>query len=275
MRVIEIGTNNIYNEINDILTEKELSMLNLDNSENVKYEMNKLIENSEYINYKYYKSIEEGYKTLCEESETTTPHLTTKLLQCDDEYTYECIYIENEEENLNELTTLSNIDMEAINGRAIIIKTDNDRKIVDISKKDLTDLIYNNFYHKGLMINTNNDIKELIFTTSEPVNTIGTTFKTVKFKELLGIYMVIHVEEGDEKNELVSKIMDEEINGRCFLCCLMPQYYRKYVNINKNMLELFVKICENATNMGKVKNKMGDNNIVKNPFQLYNEILKN
>ena len=278
MNYILIKNNKIYEDIYDLLDEKELTMNNLEHHDMVKFHINKYIEKINYIKMgKYCDTAEDRLNNIMEDlSYDGCDHMEgdTLLLYSDDKIMYEVIFLENNknkiDENLNDFGSITNIELYPIYGDCVIIKTRiNGKTFVNetIERKDLFDIIYNNFYHTGIMINSNTDIKKLTFSGDLPSTIIGNTFKNHYKNEIFGLQFIIYQEENKDtfKNELVSKLCDKEIFGRTFICLLSPIFNKKFFNNNLSILNLITSLLEDNDKREKIEKELNDDKIT-NPF---------
>ena len=278
MNYILIHVNKIYEDLYDLLDEKELTMNNLDHHDMIKFHIEKYIEKINYIKMgEYCDTPEERLNKIMEDlSDNTGEHMegNTLLVYSDDKIMYEIVFLENSKNqtdiNLNDFGSITNIELYPIYGDCVIIKTRMQGKTLindTIDRKDLFNIIYNNFYHTGVMINSNNDIKELIFSGDVPSTIIGNTFKTHYKNEIFGLQFIIYQESDNDsfKNELVSKLCNKDIYGRTFLCLLSPIFNKKFFNNKISILKLVTSLLEDIDKRKNIEKELGDDKIT-NPF---------
>jgi len=277
MNYILIRANKIYEEIYDLLEDKELTMNNPEHGEMVKFHIEKHIEKINYVKIgEKYNSPEERIDKIMDDFSENGPEKmngNTLLLYSDDKIIYEVLFLENSknqnDENLNDFGSITNIELYPIYGDCAIVKTSINKDILVneiIYKNDLIDIFYNNFYHTGVMVNNNSDMKELIFSGDKPLTIIGNTFKNHFIHEIFGLQFVIYEERGDTfKNELVSKLCGKTISGRTFVCLLSPIFFKKFFNNKISILLLITSLLSNIDKTTQIEKDLEDDKI-KNPF---------
>jgi hypothetical protein len=276
MNYILIDTNIVYEELYDLLEEKELTMNNPDHIEMVKFHMEKYFDKIDYI------KISEKFETpedrindiMGEFSNSTEEHMqgNTLLLYSDNEIMYEVVFLENRkdqsDENLNVFCSIANIELHPIYGKCAIIKTGiNGSVLINeiINRKDLFKIMYNNFFHTGVMINNNEDIQELTFSGDMPSTIIGNTFNNNYKNEIYGLQFVIYEEMNGFKfkNDIASKLCNKDIYCRTFICLLTPVFFKKFFNNKISIMEMIVSLSEDSSK--NITRELDDDKI-KNPF---------
>ena len=260
-----------------MLEDKELTMNHPEHREMVKFHIQKHIEKINYIQIgEKYNSPEERIDKIMEDFSENCPEKmngNTLLLYSDDKIMYEVLFLENSinqiDENLNDFGSITNIELYPIYGDCAIIKTSIDKDILIneiIYKNDIFDIFYNNFYHTGVMINSNIDMKELIFSGDKPATIIGNTFNNHFIQEVFGLQFVIYEEKCDEfKNELVSKLCGKNIFGRTFVCLLSPVFFKKFFNNKISILNIITSLLSDNEKSKQIDKDLADDKI-SNPF---------
>jgi hypothetical protein len=278
MNYILVKTNKIYEELYDLMEEKELSMNNPDHFEMVKFHMENYIGKIKYIKTsENFEMPEDRINNIMEcFSSEDVEHMqgNTLLLYSDEEYMYEVLFLENRkdqsDDNINDFASITNIELHPIYGDCAIIKTGmNGKTLVNetIVRKDLFKIIYNNFFHTGIMVNNNEDIKELTFSGDMPSTIIGNIFGDYEMHEIFGLQFVIYKEANSHKlkNELVSKLCKKDIFGRVFVCLLTPIFFKKMCNNKVSIMNTIVSLLENNEKTIIIQKELDDDRI-KNPF---------
>ena len=279
MNYILVKTNKIYEELYDLLEDKELSMNNPDNNEMVKFHMEKYIEKIDYIKIsEKFETPEDRIDNIMNAfSDGPEEHMdgNTLLLYSDDEIMYEVLFLENrknqDDENINDFGSITNIELHPIFGDCAIIKTGiNGKDLLNmtIDRKDLFKIIYNNFFHTGVMVNSDNkDLKEITFSGDMPSTVIGNTFQNFYKNEIFGLQFVIYEEKNNDKikNELVSKLCNKDIFGRVFVCLLSPVFFKKFFNNKTSIINNITSLMEDKETVKKIQKDLDDDKIT-NPF---------
>ena len=278
MNYILVKTNKIYEELYDLMDEKELSMNNPDHFEMVKFHMEKYINKINYIKTsEKFETPEDRINNIMEYFSTEdVEHMqgNTLLLYSDDEYMYEVLFLENRkdqsDENINDFASITNIELHPIYGDCAIIKTGINGKILvneTIERKDLFKIIYNNFFHTGVMVNSNEDIKELTYSGDMPSTIIGNTFGNYEMNEIFGLQFVIYKETNSHKlkNELISKLCKKDIFGRVFVCLLTPIFFKKMCNNKLSIMKAITTLLEDNDKTNNIQKELDDDRL-KNPF---------
>lgn len=276
-----VKVNKIYEEIYDMLEDKNLSMHQVDDTNNILYEIKKIITNNKNIiisdNMDCENLLEEIMVNITKEDINNTKQGNTILLYASDDCMYELVYMEdysNEQgdEYLNQLASICNIELIPIYGDICIVKTNYKNKILEskeLNLNDIINIIVSNFYHTGIMIYPDGTYKEIMFSGDKPNYVIGNTFSKINQFEIFGLVLVIYSEDikSDEHNETVSKLMDEEINGKVFITLLCPLTNKKYWNITNTTIKNILSIKENKDSLSNINKEIFDDKLI-NPFFL-------
>ena len=284
-----IRKNKLYEDLYEILEEEELIMDNPNHKDLIKYKI-KLLAKS-YFNNKI--SISNTFSTSNESLEDLMVEITansedenlqgnTLLMFADEESMYEMVFMEQvgiakSDTDLNQLASISNIELAPIYGNMSIVKTsyiNGKLKNVLITEKDVVNLIINNFYHSGIMINNDGTTQELEFSGDNPNIMIGGNFKQLPPFQMFGLTLVGYNEEGKEINNLASKIYGNEIKGRFYLAILCPITNKRFWGINFDIVQNLIKLInfsegtmEEKTIIHKINEELSDDKL-KNPFFL-------
>ncbi len=277
-----VKKNKIYEEITDLMDMEELSMNMPTHTDKIKYQLKKLVSNSKYIQLIGNESntnnlLEEVIMGITKEDNNPNLQGNTMLLYGNDLCYYEVIYMENlrdknkKDENLNEFASISNINLEPIYGDCAILKTcyeNNTPTPGIITLDDVSEILINNFYHMGLMIEPTGKTIELIYSGDSPNNVIGHKFEKTGEINVLGLVFVPWIEKGKELNTIASKVLGKDIYGRVFLTVLAPIYFRRFWGINTKTLDDITKILDDKTKVEQIQQELSDSSNQINPFFL-------
>jgi hypothetical protein len=284
-----IKKNKLYEDLYEILEEEELIMDNPDHRETIKYKIRTLAKS--YLKNKI--SISNTFSTSNESLEDLMVEITgnteddslqgnTLLMYADNESMYEVVFMEqlgitNYDADLNQLASITNIELAPIYGNVAIVKTsyiDGKLKNVIITEEDIINLITNNFYHSGVMINSDSSTTELEFSGDNPNIMIGGNFKQLAPFQMFGLTLVGYNEQGTEINKLASKLHGSEIKGRFYVSVLCPITNNRFWGINLNIIESLIKLLnfsegtpEEKKIIEQLNNELADDKL-KNPFFL-------
>lgn len=294
-----INTNKIYMEIYDELLDEDLSMFNREHNDKIKRYLNKKIMNSDLITLsKEFISNEEIISDLIikitESANNNDLQGNTVLMFADSENMYELFHMENltkkmHDDNLNELGSISNIHLIPVYWGCGIFKSSYSTGIIKpeiITKKDIGNILIHNYYHQGVMINSDGSLLEIEFTGEDPLKVIGTNFKQSNITNIIGFNLFPFIEstnesnksnESNKTNELGSKILGREIKGRIFISLLCPTSNKKIWNIDIETIKNIIVILENIKFHEKIQNYLDEHDSDKdiNPFYFLKKTLKN
>jgi hypothetical protein len=172
-------------------------------------------------------------------------------------------------DDTNELSSITNINLEVIYGDGCIVKINYSDGILKndiINNDDLIKIVYHNFYHTGVLISPNNEIIEIIYTSDIPNKIIGDNFIKYKYLEVLGLTLLLYVEKTDEENSIVTKLINEKINGRVFITLLCPKSNKKIWNITKETINNILKIIDNKIIYENTTTEIDKDEKINNPF---------
>ena len=291
-----INKNEIYGELHDLVEKEELTMVNPNHEEKIKYligdvvKNNKAIEfnNNEFNNKLNNKEcndineiIGEVLELLISKNPQEESHGNTLIIYSDINEMIEVLFIEKDENfedcELNEFASISNYDLQPIYNCCALFKTNyknNNIKNTLITLKDIEKILYYNFYHIGLLVDCDKNTKEIIFSGDIPHNFIGSSFKLGENFERLGLHLALFIEEGNRVNEITSKICGKEIKGRGYITLLNPPYNKKFGNFNKELLDIILKVLDNSEMVQKIE-KEGMSDKLDNAFIIINKYLQN
>lgn len=289
-----IKKNKIYEDLYDILEDKELVMENPEHKERIIYEIKNLAKT--YYNKKMitlsniFDNSEETLEDLMinitddtesvEESESLQGN--TLLMYANSNFMYEVVFMEQlginkSDDYLNQLSSISNIELAPIYGKTAIVKTSYVNGSLTpsiILEEDITDLIINNFYHTGIMINSDSSMLELEFAGDNPNRIIGGNFKMMTPLSLFGLHLVCYQEEGETVNELASKVYGKELKGRLFVAILCPITNKRFWSISIDFMDSLIKLLDYTTGTAEQKKKIEElenelnDDKLRNPFFL-------
>ena len=276
-----VKKNKIYEEIWDLLDEEELSMHNIDNNEKIIYLISKMIEKSNIIEISdKFNSQDNLLEDIIEKTTLNSEYNlqgNTILLFSDDKNMYEVLYSEDltsnikKDDDLNNFLSISNILLEPIYWDCGVFKSNFEDGIIkgsEITIKDLSYIMIENFYHYGVLINTDGSMIDIRFTGEDPLKSIGNKF--VKFNKIniIGFNFLTWVDnESTENNKIVEILYGDIIKGRMFITLLCPQSNKKFWSITKNTINNIIEIMKDKERYNKICKEVDDDNNY-NPFFL-------
>lgn len=279
-----IKSNTVYKDIYNRLEEECLSMDNPDDETETKIIMDNILDNMKEIiifskNYKNNKDALEDIMVDLSFGDKSSKG-NTVLLYANDTVMYEAIYLEPFEEGLsdeylNQYVTMSNIDLHPIYLNSVIIKSSYGKKSIieeQITLNDIKLILIKNFYHNGVMIDTENTMTEIQFTGDEPFKMIGPTFMMTERHELFGLIIIGWTEKNNStvENIVATQLFDKKLFGRVFIGLMCPTTGKKFWCISKqtinNLLCLINKTHDKYT-------KETEDKMYENPFYLINKYL--
>ena len=281
-----INKNEIYAELHDLVEKEELTMVNPNHEEKIKYLIGDVIKNNKNIefNEKETNDINDFINEVLELLISKNPQKedsqgNTMIAYSDINEMIEILFIEKDENfedcELNEFASISNYDLQPIYNCCVLFKTkykDNKIKNTLITQKDIEKIMYNNFYHIGLLIDCDKNTKEIVFSGDLPHNFIGSSFKLGENFDRLGFHLALFVEEGNRVNEIASKIRGVETKGRVYITLLNPPFNKKFGNFTKELLDIIIKVIENKENVKKIEDEVM-NDKMDNTFIIINKYL--
>jgi hypothetical protein len=191
----------------------------------------------------------------------------------------EVLFIEKDENfedcELNEFASISNYDLQPIYNCCALFKTNyKDNKIKNklITLKDIEKIMYNNFYHVGLLVDCDGNTKEIVFSGDIPHNFIGSSFKLGGNFERLGLHLALFVEEGNRVNEIATRLYGNETKGRVYITLLNPPFNKKFGNFTKELLDIILKVLNNSENVKQIEKEVMDDKM-DNAFMIINKYL--
>jgi len=281
-----INKNEIYGELHDLVEKEELTMVNPNHEEKIKYLIGDVVKNNKNIEFIEKESndindfISEVLELLIsknpqeEDSQGNTMHVYSDINEM-----IEVLFIEKDENfedcEINEFASISNYDLQPIYNCCALFKTNyKDNKIKNklITLKDIEKIMYNNFYHVGLLIDCDGNTKEIVFSGDLPHNFIGSSFKLGENFERLGLHLALFVEEGSRINEIATKICGAETKGRVYITLLNPPFNKKFGNFTKDLLDIILKVLNNKENVKKIEKEIMDDKM-DNAFMIINKYL--
>lgn len=280
-----INKNEIYGELHDLVEKEELTMVNPNHEEKIKYLIGDVVKNNKNIEFIDKESnnindfIGEVLELLISKNPQEESQGNTMIVYSDINEMIEVIFIEKDENfedcELNEFASISNYDLQPIYNCCALFKTnykDNKVKNKLITIKDIEKIMYNNFYHIGLLVDCEGNTKEIVFSGDIPYNFIGSSFKLNENFERLGLHLAIFVEDGNKINEIATKICGAETKGRVFITLLNPPFNKKFGNFTKELLDIILKILNNSENVKKIEKEVMDDKM-DNAFMIINKYL--
>lgn len=277
-----IEKNKIYGEIYDNLLDEDLSMFNKDHCDTIKYLIEKLIINSKYISLS--ENIENREDIMPDLIEKITSTIqknenlqgNTILLFATINEMYELFHMDDltskiSEDELNEFGVMSNIHLMPVYWSCGILKSTyySDKIILsEINKKDIINIIIKNYYHIGVLIDTNDNLLEIEFTDEEPLRVIGTNFKRLSVYNIIGFNFVVYIDDSSVINKKASIILNKEIKGRVFLSLLCPSTQKKLWDIDTKTIENIITVLSNKELNIKIEKELEIDSVNINPFYL-------
>jgi len=253
-----VNKNKIYAEIYDELLEEELSMFNRDHNDKIKdYLTKKIVNENNFIISENFDSVDDVISDLVikitDTALTNNLQGNTVLMFAGPGEMYEIFHMENllmkmSDSELNEFASISNIHMSPIYWGCGIFKTTyftGKAKSSIITKKDVANIFIQNYYHIGVMINTDGNMIQIEFTGEDPFKVIGTNFIQDNVTNVIGFGLIPYIESSNEYNEKASEILGRQINGRVFLSLLCPVTNKKFWNIDIKTINNILKVMSN------------------------------
>lgn len=284
-----VSKNNLYDEIREMIEEEELSMSRFDDTDEIIYQIKKIVLGAKYLKIKYSeepdsnKLIEQIMMDITEENQSNEMQGNTLLLHSNDSYYYEVIYLENminhdrDINEINELATISNIETEPILKDCAIVKTgylDGKPVCKEITREDIFEIVVNNFYHVGLLINEDGTMKEIKYSGDNPLLIIGNTFVKGDIGDILGITVLPWVEsKGTKENIVASKLLCTNVKGRVFLMTFCPITNKKHWNITQQIAEDILKILDSPEKTKQIYDEIEKEKKNVNPFYLIKKVV--
>jgi hypothetical protein len=187
--------------------------------------------------------------------------------------------VDKNDDILNQFGSISNIELSPIYGKIAIVKTsykNGELKNSLINDNDINEIIVNNFYHTGIMINSDGSLLELEFSGDNPNLTIGGNFKQMDSLSLFGLVLIGYNETNttNEINKIASKIYGKEIRGRIFLTTMCPITNKRFWSLNIDIFNNIFKLVSYLDGTQEQKNKINElekeltDDKLKNPFFL-------
>lgn len=281
-----INKNEIYGELHDLVEKDELTMVNPNHEEKIKYLIGDVVKNNKNIEFidKESNNINDFIGEVLELLISKNPQEddsqgNTMVVYSDINEMIEVLFIEKDENfedcELNEFASISNYDLQPIYNCCALFKTNyKDNKIKNklITLKDIEKIMYNNFYHVGLLVDCDGNTKEIIFSGDIPHNFIGSSFKLGENFERLGLHLALFVEEGNRVNEIATRLCGTETKGRVYITLLNPPFNKKFGNFTKELLDIILKILNNSENVKKIEKEVMDDKM-DNAFIIINKYL--
>jgi hypothetical protein len=276
-----VGKNQIYAEIYDELLDEELSMFNKDHNDKIKNYLEKKILTSSYISLsENFKSTDDIISDLIIKITTDVPNKNlqgnTVLMFAGPNEMYELFHMEDltvkiSDKELNELGSISNIHMMPITWGCGIFKTSYTSGIAkssEITKKDLSEIFIQNYYHQGVLIGEQGDMLQIEFTGEDPYKVIGTNFIQSNVTNVIGFSLIVWIESTNTPNPIASTILGREVKGRMFIGLLCPTTNKKFWNIDIKTIENILKILSNVKLYEQIEKDLEQTDKDINPFYI-------
>ena len=274
---IYIPINKFYKEVQDMIESEEISFYNITHWDKIKYNIEKIIKKNNFITSDLCNKdvlIENILEKIVKDINSCA---NTILLYADDENMYEFIYLHDNNKreieqiynDTNELGSISNINLEVIYNDGCIIKTNYSDGVLKnsiINNDNLLEIINNIFFNTGVIISEDGDITEISYTFETPNYIIGDEFIKYKTFDVLSFTILLYVEKGNTINNVVSKMIGEEIKGRVFITLLCPTSNNRIWNIKKSTIENILKILNDDLRYNSIISEIEKDEKIKNPF---------
>ena len=284
----ELKKNKIYEEIYDELLDEELNMNNNEHNDKIKRYLEKKLNSSDFIKIsnEFTNSedlMEDLILKITSNSSNKNLQGNTLMMYADENSMYELFYMEDLTQSipsneLNEFGSLSNIFLQPVCWTCGIFKSsydNSDTKIYPdiISKSDVGKLFIHNFYHVGLMLNTDNTMVEIEFTGQDPYKMIGNNYTQSNTFDLLGFNFVPWIEKSDDKSSVqlntnATKLLGSETYGRVFIALVCPNTNKKFWNITIKTMNKILSIIADDDRYNKISKELEVKELNLNPFYL-------
>lgn len=270
-----VKKNNIYHEIYDMLDDEDISMFKVDDAFKVQYKLANLVK--KHSCFQFHNSTKDSFidDALQHLVNNDSEHYQGNTIYtfADSKNCYEIIYSENfgnnSDSDLNQFASISNIDTEPIFKDCILLKSsyNNGNYLMDdIDINDIVKITTCNFYHTGVVIDTNNILTNFEFTGENPLNFIGHTFKEFGKFDILGFTFLIYNESNNNKNDIASAFLNTDIYGRICITLLTPQHNKKFWNITSNDINNILNILKNPETIQLIHKEQDHESKNFNPF---------
>lgn len=259
-----IEKNSFNEEIHDMLDEESLSMNRYDDVFKIQYEIDKIIENAPYI--KISEEFDDNTKLLEDMTENVLKfkeygtdvyerQADNVMIMRDNKIKYTIFFFIKKESDdkkvLNDLCTLINMETILLYDSCAILKTKQDCENKElngdiITKDDIKYLTKMLYYHKGIIIEENGDIKEVEYFGDNVIYRIGTSFNYMAKEKELYDKVIRYYEETNlstNNNIIASKLLGESIKGRVFVI-LLSDNSNKFWDFTKNTVNEIFKLNE-------------------------------
>jgi hypothetical protein len=274
---IYIPSNKFYKEVQEMIEDEEISFYNINDWDKIKYNIEKIVKKNKFTISELCKK-ESLLENIIEKiNKNESNDTNTLLLYADDNNMYEFIYFidfkkresEKSYNDTNELGSITNINLEVIYNDGCIIKTNYTDGVLKndiINNDDLLDIIYNVFFHTGVLISESGTMTEIVYTTENPNYVIGDGFIKYKHFNILDFTLLLYIEKSDKDNEIVSKLVGENIKGRVFIMLLCPISSNRIWNIRKTTIENILKILDDNIKLNNILDEIEKDEKIQNPF---------
>jgi hypothetical protein len=277
-----VTTNKLYAEIQDMLDLEEISMNNPNDNSKIFYNLGLIVKKAKYIEV---KPLFNGKDELLEQlfvditdkvKDKEGFQGNTLMILANTSYSYEVIYLEDlskkqTDNELNELATISNIELEPIFNDCGIVKISYETGThihSQITSEDIENLIINCFYHKGVVILEDGSMKELDFPGDKPDIILGNVFKKGTPFFLAGIQIEPYNETGNKLNEKASEFLGIDVKGIVFFAVLSPMGGKKFWNMEIPTMNMLLQLANDKDKLTQIDNELDEKNKACNPFFL-------
>jgi hypothetical protein len=262
-----IGINKMYEEIYDLLDDNDLHMGIEDENDEIFRQIHKFIEKYSIFWSETYtdKNImfDDVIHSIAKDDSKNKVNANTIILCSNEKYTYEMIYTEytdndQNDDNLNHFASFSNLNLTPISGKCAIIKTKHMKNVISnelINSQDIYDIVINNFYHTGVMIDGDN-LLEIQYSGEHPFSKIGNNFQNYTTHDMFGFRFICYFDnvENNKENKISEIMCNKQIKTRTFVCLLGFEKNKKMWNVSNKLINEIVKIKSNEITSEKLNN---------------------
>ncbi len=286
-----IKKNKFYENLCDMLELEEISMNEPKDNQKVFDKLEKFISKLKYISVKGIDIdldheatsndlLEQLMIDITEDNKGENMQGNSILLYSNENYSFDVIYLEDlvneqKESDINELLTITNINLEPIYHDGGIVKMSWKNGIPtqeSLNSKDIYEIILKTFYHTGIIIEPNGKMIELEYTGEDPFKVIGSGFVKGDICELFNLNFVLWVENSTTsdskiKNKIISELFSKDVYGRVFLTVLSPVYNKRFWDINISTVNNFITLLKDKEKVDKIyKDLNEESGKISNPF---------
>ncbi len=199
----------------------------------------------------------------------TIDNVSTEIttLFSNEDTTYELIYINyinngQTDDDVNQFASLTNMNLIPIYKKCAITKVshiNNNINNVMISTEDMLNILINNFYHTGVMID-GDKLTEINFCGQMPHTKIGNNFQTHEILNILGFSFICYHEncKNNNDNKISTIFCGKNITNRIFVTLLSYEKNKKTWNVTSSLINKIIKIKSDETLLNIFNNNISD-----------------